>query len=120
MQTVCHLHSFNRAAATAGMNEAEIDQLADYLSANPTAGAEIAGSGGCRKLRWARPGEGKRGGYRVITFFTGDQMPVFLVTVFAKGERSDLSQKEIAALRVITKSVAEEYKLRVRKVGEAG
>jgi hypothetical protein len=55
------------------------------------AGDEIPGTGGCRKLRVAGRGKGKSCGYRTITFYSGESMPVFLLTVFSKGERSDLS-----------------------------
>lgn len=42
-----------------------------YLAADPMAGDEIAGTGGCRKVRFAGRGNGKSGGYRTITFYTG-------------------------------------------------
>ena len=35
------------------------------------AGDVIEGTGGARKLRFAGKGKGKRGGFRVITFFSG-------------------------------------------------
>jgi hypothetical protein len=41
-------------------------QLALFL--RPGLGPVIRGSGGLRKLRWSRPGAGKRGGLRVIYF----------------------------------------------------
>lgn len=37
-----------------------------YLAQHPDAGDVVAGSGGCRKVRWGREGGGKRGGVRVI------------------------------------------------------
>ena len=37
-----------------------------HLALNPEAGVVIPGSGGCRKIRWSRPGMGKRGGVRVV------------------------------------------------------
>jgi hypothetical protein len=54
----------------------------------------MPGTGGARKVRFAQPGEGKRGGYRIITFFTGADIPVFLLSVFTKNEKSDLSKDE--------------------------
>ena len=60
---------------------------------------------------WAR--EREAGGYRTITFYTGDTMPVFLITVFGKGERSSLTQKESAALKLLTKKLIEEYRNKV-------
>ena len=94
MHGVCQTHAFNRAAAKAGMSEEEITDLATYLALNPTAGEDLVGTGGCRKLRVAGRGKGKSGGYRTITFFSGETFPVFLITVFAKGEKATLSQAE--------------------------
>lgn len=113
MHTVCELASFQRAAKAAGMSAEEVQDLVDYLGANPAAGDEIPGTGGCRKLRVARPGAGKRGGYRTITFYSGVDIPVFLVTVFTKGERSDLSQAERNQLAGMTKRIVDEYKTKV-------
>jgi predicted permease len=45
-----------------------------------------------RKLRWALEGRGKRGGARIIHFFHSPRLPLFLLTAFAKNERTDLSQ----------------------------
>src|SRR5713226_1679751 len=98
MHAVCETHAFRRAAANAGMTEEEIFALITYLADNPTAGDVMPGTGGCRKLRWAGRGKGKSGGYRTITFYSGDVMPVYLLTVFGKGEKSNLSKAECAEL----------------------
>ena len=68
MHTVCELKSFRRDATEAGMTQDEIDEVVDILSHNPTAGDEIQGTGGCRKVRLAGRGKGKSGGYRAVTF----------------------------------------------------
>ena len=94
MHTVCELHSFRRAAADAGMSDSEVSSLVGYLARHPTAGDEMAGTGGCRKLRWAGKGKGKSGGYRTITFYAESEMPVFLITMFSKGEWANLSKEE--------------------------
>jgi hypothetical protein len=109
MQTVALTHAFVRAAANAGMTEAEVDSLVDFLAENPIAGSVIPGTGGCRKIRVAGRGKGKSGGYRSITFYTGENLPVFLITVFAKGERSNLSKSERNRLQSVTKAIATEY-----------
>ena len=119
MQTVCELQSFQRAAAGAGMTEAEVRGLIDHLAANPAAGDVMQGTGGCRKLRWAGKGRGKSGGYRIITLHSGREMPVFLVTVFSKGERTNLSQGERNALAAAAKRIVDEYFQRVVGVGGA-
>lgn len=51
-------------------------------------------TGGIRKLRWARKGKGKSGGVRVIYFFYDDRMPLFLFTIFGKGEKENLRKSE--------------------------
>jgi len=95
------------------MSEDEIEALVTFIAENPTAGDEIQGTGGCRKVRFAGRGKGKSGGYRTVTFYSGPMMPVFLLTVFGKGDKSNLTKAECNALREITKSIAAEYKARV-------
>jgi hypothetical protein len=117
MHTVAELNAFRRTAHEAGMADEEISDLVSYLAANLTAGEEMSGTGGCRKVRWAGRGKGKSGGYRTITFYTGTNMPVFLVTVFGKGEKSNLTQGEKNQLKELTKLIAREYAEKVTKVG---
>jgi hypothetical protein len=110
MHAVCETHAFRRAAAKAGMSENDIFALVGYLAENPTAGDVIAGTGGCRKLRWAGRDKGKSGGFRTITFYSGAMMPLYLLTVFGKGEKANLSDAECNALRALTKAIVAEHK----------
>ena len=109
MHAVCETHAFRRAAAKAGMSEDDIFALIGYLAENPTAGDVIPGTGGCRKLRWAGRGKGKSGGFRTISFYSGAMMPVYLLTVFGKGEKANLSDAECNALRALTRTIAAEH-----------
>ena len=102
------------------MSEEEVNDLVTYLAQNPTAGDEIPGTGGCRKLRIAGCNKGKSGGLRTITFYSGEYMPVFLITVFSKGERSDLSKAECNQLGVTTKVIVKEYLSRDAKMATKG
>jgi hypothetical protein len=113
MHAVCETHAFRRAANRAGMSEVEIESLITYLANNPMAGDELAGTGGCRKLRVAGRGKGKSGGYRTITFYSGATMPVYLITVFGKGEVSNLSRGELNALAKVTKAIVDENSKKV-------
>jgi hypothetical protein len=113
MHTVAQTKAFDAAARQAGMSEDEVSDLVSYLAENPMAGDEISGTGGCRKLRVAGRGKGKSGGYRTVTFYSGEKMPVFLITVFGKGEKSNLSDKEKAAIKTLTKAIADQYQNRV-------
>lgn len=116
MHTVCETQSFRRAASDVGMTDQEIEQLVGILANDPEAGEIMVGTGGCRKLRIAGRGKGKSGGYRTITFFSGNQMPVFLLTVFSKGERANLSKEERNTLAKMTSAIVAAYRTRVVKV----
>lgn len=115
LHAVAETPTFQRDAAAAGMSEAEKAELISFLAANPEAGDVIVGTGGARKLRWRRPGTGKSGGYRVITYFAGRFLPVFLLTLYAKGERANLSQAERNALRGILDGIADSYRGKTRR-----
>lgn len=115
IHTVAETHAFRRQAEAAGMTEDEIGDLIAELAANPASGVAISGTGGCRKVRVAGRGKGKSGGYRVITFHSGSEIPVFLLAAFSKGERADLSQKERNALATLTKGIVAEYRARIVK-----
>ncbi len=97
------------------MNDEEREALIAYLAAKPDAGTVIKGTGGARKVRWAIGARGKSGGVRVVTFFSGRDVPLFLLTVFAKGERADLSAAERNELRVVLGSLIDAYKKGVRR-----
>ena len=67
--TIVELCSFQKDADKV-FTDQERDDLSDFISANPVFGDVIPGSGGIRKLRWRARGSGKRGGARVIYYFT--------------------------------------------------
>ena len=75
-------------------------------------GEVISGPGGARKFRWALPGRGKSGGVRVITFYTGTSLPVFLLGVFSKNTKINLSKAERNELQRVLRSTAAAYKKR--------
>jgi hypothetical protein len=113
MHTVSLTKPFEIAAKRAGMTDVEIGDVVTFLAENPEAGDELAGTGGCRKVRIAGRGKGKSGGYRTITFYSGENMPVYLITVFSKGEKSNLTSSEAAALKAITKNIVAEHHKRI-------
>ena len=85
----------------------EYRKLQAALVGKPTLGPLIRGSGGLRKLRWALPGRGKRGGVRVIYFWAARQDQLLMLLMYPKSERDDLSPSQLKLLR---KLVEEEYR----------
>ena len=93
MLPVAELPEYLRAASKL-LSDADQRAVVDHLAAHPKAGDLIEGTGGVRKLRWARDGRGKSGGVRVIYYVHSDSMPLYLLTMFAKNERANLSKAE--------------------------
>ena len=108
LHEVVETREYIRAAARAGLSLDEREEIVNYLAFHPAAGDLIRGSGGARKLRFARQGRGKRGGYRVITFYGGGDVPVFLLDVYSKSRREDLSASDIGAMRARIKTMKDE------------
>ena len=76
------------------MNEREREEAIRTIATDPEIGDVLVGTGGVRKVRFAVQGRGKSGGVRIVYFFRNEGMPVFLLTVFAKNEKANLSQAE--------------------------
>ncbi len=70
-----------------------------FLSLHPDAGVIIPGSGGLRKLRWSGKGKGKRGGARLIYYWEPARDQIYLLFIFAKNERDDLTPYQLRLLR---------------------
>ena len=79
------------------------------LLVSPDCGDVMRGTGGVRKVRFAVAGRGKSGGARVVYFFRNEDMPVFLLTVFAKNEKGNLSEAERNAMAKVAESIARRY-----------
>ena len=84
VRTVAETAIFQRYAAKI-WSEDERTEFITWIAANPIAGDVMPGSGGCRKVRWASSGRGKRGGARVIYFNAPDETIWLLIRVH-KGE----------------------------------
>ena len=71
--------------------EGEHFGFVDFIALNPEAGDLIPQTGGVRKIRWGRQGSGKRGGVRIIYFYHDAGMPLYLLMIYTKARRDDLS-----------------------------
>lgn len=110
MHTAVETPSYLADAKAAGMTPEERDAIVEIVANHPDAGDEISGTGGARKIRVAGRGKGKSGGYRVITFYSGMDVPVFLLAAYSKGEKANLSKAERNELKSILSDIVVEYR----------
>ena len=78
----------------------------NFLMENPDVGDVIKGTGGLRKVRWRAKEKGKRGGVRIIYYWVVNKQKIYLLTVYAKNEVSDLTASE----KKLLKKIVEEWK----------
>lgn len=107
--TVIETPSFLRDAKRL-MDDAERLEIVSFLAQNPDAGDILQGTGGIRKVRYAREGSGKSGGYRVVYFFHSPDIPLFALNIFAKNEKANLSPAERNELKTLSALLAATYK----------
>ncbi len=89
------------------MSDEDYRELQQMLVGDPERGAIIRSSGGLRKIRWARPGRGKRGGVRAIYYWARSREILLMLLVYGKNEQDDLTPEQ---LRVLKSLVEEEFK----------
>jgi hypothetical protein len=108
MQTIVELPEYERRASTL-LNDSEKQGIINYLADHPQSGVIIQGSGGIRKFRWAYGNRGKSSGVRVIYYFYNESMPLFLLTLFGKNEKANLSKYECNELAKFVNLLMKNY-----------
>ena len=98
MYTVVETPLFT-ADAKSIWTEDERGAFCAWLAVNPWAGDVVPGSGGCRKVRWTRPGSGKRGGVRVIYFNRLESGAIHLLVIYAKAVRGSIPAHILKAIK---------------------
>lgn len=93
MQTVAESPEYIRKAEKL-LSDGERRDVLNYLAEHPKSGDLMEGTGGVRKLRWSHGSRGKSAGVRVIYFFHDEEIPLYLLTLFAKNERANLTKAE--------------------------
>jgi len=108
MQTIVELPEFLKKSDK-WLTKSERQSIINYLAKHPAAGDLMQGTGGIRKLRWSAKGKGKSGGVRIIYYYHNELIPLFLLTLFGKGEKSNLTKAECNDLAKLASLLIKHY-----------
>ena len=106
--SIVEVKSFSRDADRLLTQEA-LHSIVDFVALHPSAGDLIPDSGGLRILRWARDGKGKRAGVRVVYYFRDLNMPLYMLAIYGKGEKSHLSAGERRLMKKLVDNLVESH-----------
>jgi len=106
--TVVETPGFLREAAAA-LTDAERIEVVFFLATNPEAGDVMSETGGARKLRWRAQG---RGGVRVIYYYHNESLPLFLLNIFSKNEKANLTKAERNEMKSLLPRLVQGYRKR--------
>ena len=106
--TVVETRSYQKRASKLMSREEQFEAIT-MIARDPECGVVMRGTGGIRKARFSIRGRGKSGGVRLIYYFHNLQIPVFLLTVFAKNEKANLSAEERSTLKVLAQKLTKAY-----------
>ncbi|WP_411904173.1 type II toxin-antitoxin system RelE/ParE family toxin [Methylorubrum thiocyanatum] len=115
MHAVIETPYFLADAKSAEVTPEEVEAIKATIADDPTCGDQIKGTGGARKVRIGGKGKGKSGGYRVFFFPTPPDVPVFLLRLLSKGQKSNLTKNERNAIKAYLSTLVDDYRESVRK-----
>lgn len=109
-RTFVETSSFSKRVDSEGAGV--LTEIQAQILKNPDLGQVIQGTGGLRKLRIADAGrgKGKRGGYRVIYLDLDSVDRTYLLALYDKGEKDDISPDEKKALKTLVERLKKEAK----------
>ncbi len=114
MHAVIETNAYLRDAKVAGISDDERADIVSEIAKNPKIGDIMEGTGGVRKFRLAGRGHGKSGGYRIVSYFGGEDVPVFVLGALSKGEKSNLSKATRNELKGVVATIADDYRAAMR------
>jgi len=94
MQTVIETPTFTKQVDKIWSEDERLSFI-DYIVQNPMVGDVIPNTDGARKLRWTVKGTGKRGGVRVVYFNQDAEGVIYLVAIYQKSDKTNITGKEI-------------------------
>ena len=117
MHTVIWTATFLSQARKCGLSDDELSDIVMTVSDNPKSGKVMSGTGGARKLRHPGRGKGRSGGYRTVHYYAADDVPVFLLSIYAKGMRANLTKAERNELSRVLPELASAYRQAIADTG---
>jgi hypothetical protein len=108
MQTLVPIGTFEEKARKL-LGKTGFDHMLEFLARRPKARRIIQGTGGLRKVRFARPGKGKSGGARVIYYYYNDTKPILLLLIYAKARQDNLTDAQKVQLKKHVEAIVDEF-----------
>ena len=81
------------------LSDEQYTELQLALINNPELTPVIAGTGGVRRMRWAAPGRGKRGGNRVIYYIRRPKGVIWMLTMYPKNVADSIPAHALKEIR---------------------
>lgn len=110
LHDVIETEQFKDSARTANLSLDELHSIIITLAVNPSAGHLMGVTWGARTFRYKSWYAGQSRRYRIVTYCAGNHMPVFLIDIFAEGEKLSYSRTEKERIGLILKQVAAAYR----------
>ncbi len=110
--------SFTKRWFALGFDDENLAELQQFLIKNPDAGVVMVGTGGLKKIRYAFKGRGKSGSARVCYVDFASFEKNYLIQVFSKDEKSNLSDEEKKAVKTVIAALKKEAELNWRNDNE--
>lgn len=110
MHCVMETHAFEGDVKRLKLSREEFHDIANTISNDPMGGDLVPGTGGARKRRFKKQSSGKSGGYRVVWYYAAEDVPVYLLSIFDKGEKINLTKAERNELKKELSGIADDYR----------
>lgn len=101
---------FDRKWFNLNFTDTDLQLFENYLLENPNSGNLIQGTGGLRKIRWALPNRGKSGSVRILYIDFISYEKIYIVDIFTKDQKENLSMSEKNIIKKVVKAIGEELK----------